>query len=86
MAAPPIDIDSAVEYQKLNCESKPEAEREKCYDDKIKEITAAQEKRAVTKAAVGGTVTLIIIALLIVGLYFLIRYIKRRRAAVVKTN
>jgi hypothetical protein len=76
---PPIDVAQAIEYQKLNCESKPESEREKCYDAKLKEISKVQEKRAVIKAVRAGGIILAGIGLIILASWFSIRFYKKRK-------
>jgi hypothetical protein len=77
----PIDIASAVEYQKMKCEEKPESERAKCYEPKLKEIAEAQEKKAIIKAASGGSVILIFIIIVIVLLWFFLGRKKKKSAA-----
>lgn len=83
---PPLDIDSAVEYQKLKCEEKKtEKERATCYDAKLKEISDEQQKRAAIKAGAGGSVVLVFIIIVVVlGWYFLIKRPKLKAAKAAK--
>jgi hypothetical protein len=75
-----VNLQSISEYQNLNCERyQTEEERAACYHNKNLELTNYQSEISVQKAAIGSSVTIILLALIAVGIYFLIKYLQKRR-------
>jgi hypothetical protein len=78
---PTVNKESILAFQNMDCEKyQTEEERGNCYDTSAKETANFQGQKAVEKAIIGSFVTLMILALMGVGVYFGGTYIKKRLA------